>query len=58
MKAWLLDLIMQLADDCTEAETGAKIIRIKLQFATPVVVTELTSFQHGISNQSRLNNLG
>ena len=57
MKAWLIDSDGNLAESRTEAETGAKLLG-EAKFATPVVVTESDSFQHGISNQSRCNNLG
>ena len=42
MKAWLLDSSGNLAETRTEAEAGAKLLG-EAKFATPVVVTELTS---------------
>ena len=58
MKAWLLDSSGNLAATRAEAESGAKLMG-QATFATPVVVTEMTSgFRYVISNQSRSNNLG
>ena len=42
MKAWLLDTDSNLAASRTEAESGAKLLG-EAKFATPVVVTEMTS---------------
>ena len=42
MKAWLLDSSGNLAETRTEAEAGARLLG-EAKFATPVVVTELTS---------------
>ncbi len=42
MKAWLLDSDDNLAETRAEAESGAKLLG-EAEFATPVVVTEMTS---------------
>ena len=56
ISAWLLDTNNEIADDCTEA--AAKDTLFGLQtFATPVVVTELTSgfnMAFGVSSGSSM----